>query len=92
MKYESACSASSKQGDCCTLKVSSSFGSRHSVDGVVVLDSERGDGDDIEFDVRREPEEILERISIFSSFSSSKSFSSLTSASSALTLSSNDSV
>lgn len=87
MKYESAFSASSKHGDCCTLNVSC-FGSCIAVLG---FDSVEGEVGEV-VDRRWEPGWTFERMSIFSSFSSNKSFSSFTSVSSALTRSSNDSV
>ena len=87
-KYVSRFSSSSRVGDCCTLKTSS-----FSCDSSRISD---GEGDvDVRFGVGCPCEEcecILESMSIFSSFSSSKSFNSRTSHSNARTRSSSDSV
>ena len=91
MKYVSDCSPSSRQGDCWTLKVSSfslagdvtSLIPGKSTDDEIVLEGRLSEG---------EFEWTLKRMSIFSSFSSSRSFSSLTSVSNARTRSSKDSV
>ncbi len=88
MKYESESSRSSKNGDCCTLNTSSLFCGMFgfcSIFGIEDTELEDlRDGDEFEC--------ILDNISIFSSFSSSRSFSSRFSASSDRTLSSKDSV
>jgi hypothetical protein len=86
-KTESQFSSSNNSGDCWILNKSSlsTLSSLLSISGDV--DGRRGLNSGC-----GECECILDSISIFSSFSSSKSFSSRTSASNALTLSSNDSV
>lgn len=89
IKYESA-SPSKRLGDCCTSKVSS-CGASCSLEGFFssVFDGEASLGVVL---VAGDLEWILDKISIFSSFSSSKSFNSLTSCSNDRTLSSKDSV
>ena len=90
MKKASELTPSTRHGDCCTLNVSSldSCASTARVCPAVVVGEDVTEG-------RREvgdPGWILERMSIFSSFSSNRSLSSFTSVSNALTRSSKDSV
>ena len=90
MKKASESSPSTRHGDCCTLNVSSleSCASTTRACPAVAVGEDVADG-------RLEagdPGWILERMSIFSSFSSNRSLSSFTSVSNALTRSSKDSV